>query len=107
MSHTKWNRRPSPRALGAVTGAALLLGGGFAVQAVADSGVKPSPAAPRVATTGDAAPLTASKPAGTPKAVGAGKSADEGKPGTVPVPSVPSIPSVPSLVIQPGSGVQK
>ncbi|MFE5098213.1 hypothetical protein ACFRCI_50485 [Streptomyces sp. NPDC056638] len=109
MSHTKWNRRLSPRALGAVTGAALLLGGGFAVQAVADSGVKPAPAAPKAVTAEDAAPLTASKsvaskPAGTPKAVEAGRSADEGKPGTVPVPSVPS---VPSLVIQPGSAVQK
>ncbi|MFF2964585.1 hypothetical protein ACFVT1_38190 [Streptomyces sp. NPDC057963] len=106
MLHAKWNRRLSPRALGAVTGAALLLGGGFAVQAVADSGVKPAPAAPKAVTAEDAAPLTASKsvaskPAGTPKAVEAGRSADEGKPGTVPVPSVPS------LVIQPGSGVQK
>ncbi|WP_406496469.1 hypothetical protein OG936_20355 [Streptomyces sp. NBC_00846] len=106
MSHAKWNPRLSPRALGAVTGAALLLGGGFAVQAVADSGVKPAPAAPKAVTAGDAAPLTASKsvaskPAGTPKAVEAGRSADAGKPGTVPVPSDAS------LVIQPGSAVRK
>ncbi|MFJ1545171.1 hypothetical protein [Streptomyces sp. NPDC088246] len=108
-SHAKWNHRLRPRVLGAVTGVALLLGGGFAVQAVADSGVKP--AAPKVTTTGDAAPQTASKPvgskpvgskpAGTPKVVEAGKPAGAGKPGTVPVPSDAS------LVIQPGSAVQK
>ncbi|MFE3904017.1 hypothetical protein ACFXPY_27810 [Streptomyces sp. NPDC059153] len=34
MVHAKWNPRLIPRALGAVTGAALLLGGGSAVQAV-------------------------------------------------------------------------
>lgn len=86
------------------TGVALLLGGGFAVQAVADSGVELT--APKATTTGDAAPQTVSKPvgskpAGTPKVVEAGKPADAGKPGTVPVPA-----DAPR-VIQPGSGVQK
>ncbi|MEE1807470.1 hypothetical protein [Streptomyces sp. BE133] len=104
--HAKWNHRLRPRVLGAATGVALLLGGGFAVQAVADSGVKSTPAAPKVTTTGDAAPQTVSKPvdstpAGTPEVVEAGKPADAGKPGTVPVPA-----HAPQ-VIQPGSGVQK
>ncbi|WP_406252538.1 hypothetical protein OH786_14135 [Streptomyces atratus] len=105
-THTKWNHRLRPRVLGTVTGVALLLGGGFAVQAVADSGVKPAPAAPKVTTPGDAAPQTVSKPvgskpAGTPKVVEAGKQADAGKPGTAPVPAEAP------RVIKPGSGAQK
>ncbi|MFI8438848.1 hypothetical protein ACIGJO_34985 [Streptomyces sp. NPDC079020] len=105
-SYTKSHHRLRPRVLGAVTGVALLLGGGFAVQAAADSGVKPAPAAPKVTTTGDAAPQTVSKPvdskpAGTAKAVEAGKPTDEGKPGTAPVPAEAP------RAIQPTGGVQK
>ncbi|MDJ0344447.1 hypothetical protein QMK19_20955 [Streptomyces sp. H10-C2] len=105
--HAKRNYRPRPRVLGTVTGVALLLGGGFAAQAVADSGVRPAPAAPKVATTGDAAPEAASKPGvskptGTPKVVDAGKPADAGKPGAGPAPAENA-----PRVIQPGSGVQK
>ncbi|MDH6130331.1 hypothetical protein [Kitasatospora sp. GP82] len=105
--HAKLNYRPRLRVLGAVTGVALLLGGGFAAQAVADSGVEPAPAAPKVTTTGDAASQAASKPgvstpAGTPKVVETGKPAGAGKPGagTAPAENAPR-------VIQPGSGVQK
>ncbi|WP_116209600.1 hypothetical protein [Streptomyces olivoreticuli] len=100
--HAKWNYRPRPRVLGAVTGVALLLGGGFAAQAVADSSPKPAPAAPKVITTGDAAaPQAASKPdvsksAGTPKVVDAGKPGA----GAAPAENAPR-------VIKPGSGVQK
>ncbi|MFI6728317.1 hypothetical protein NRF20_19395 [Streptomyces sp. R-74717] len=105
-SQAKWNHRLRPQVLGAVTGVALLLGGGFAVQAVADSGVKQAPAAPKVTTTGGAASQTVSKPvdskpAGTAEVVEAGKPADAGEPGTVPVPA-----DAPR-VIQPGSGAQK
>ncbi|MFE4371637.1 hypothetical protein ACFRMN_26005 [Streptomyces sp. NPDC056835] len=68
-SHAKSNLRSRRRGLGAVIGAALLLGGGFATQAVADSGEKKaSPVAPEVVTEG--------KPAGesrAPKAVAEGK----------------------------------
>ncbi|MFE5714306.1 hypothetical protein ACFQ7J_26250 [Streptomyces sp. NPDC056501] len=63
------------RILGAVTGAALLLGGAFAAQAVADSGPKP---APKVVTPGEAAPKPAvPKPAPKPAVV---------KPGPKPAP---------------------
>ncbi|MGW4852267.1 hypothetical protein ACWEPZ_13685, partial [Streptomyces sp. NPDC004288] len=47
-SHARRSLRPRPRLLGAVAGAALLLGGGFAAQAFADAGPKPVPAAPTV-----------------------------------------------------------
>ncbi|WP_344117505.1 hypothetical protein [Streptomyces blastmyceticus] len=100
--HAKWNYRPRPRVLGAVTGVALLLGGGFAAQAVADSSANPAPAAPKVTTTGDAATPQAaskpdvSKPADTPKVVDAGKPGT----GTAPAGNAPR-------VIHPGSGVQK
>lgn len=99
--HAKRNYRPRAQVLGVVTGVALLLGGGFAAQAVADSGVTPSPAAPKVTTTGDAASHAAStpgvsQPAGTPKVVDAGKSGGA----AAPAENAPK-------VIQPGSGVQK
>ncbi|MYS10463.1 polysaccharide deacetylase family protein, partial [Streptomyces sp. SID6041] len=48
-SHAKRTFRARPRILGVVAGAALLLGGGgFAAQALADSGPQPAPAAPKV-----------------------------------------------------------
>ncbi|GGP33398.1 hypothetical protein [Streptomyces melanogenes] len=98
-SHAKRNLRPSPRVLGAVTGVALLLGGGFAAQAVADSGT------PKVTTTGDAAPQAASQPAaskstGTPKVTTADKSAAKPGTGSAPAENAPR-------VIKPGSGAQK
>ncbi|WP_406340583.1 hypothetical protein [Streptomyces sp. NBC_00648] len=110
-SHAKRNYRPRPRVLGAVTGVALLLGGGFAAQAVADSGATPAPAAPKVATTGDTAPQAASQPgvskaAGTPKVTETGKSATAAKPAAKP--GVGSAPAENApRVIQPGSGVRK
>lgn len=104
-SHAKRNYRP--RVLGAVTGVALLLGGGFAAQAVADSGATPAPAAPKVATTGDTAPQAASQPgvskaAGTPTVTEAGKPAAAAKPGAASAPAENA-----PRVIQPGSGVRK
>ncbi len=94
--HAEWNRRPRTRALGVVTGVALLLGGGFAAQAVAD--VKPAPAAPKVtATTGDAA---VSQSAGTPKVADAGKPAAGSATGSGQADNAPK-------VINPGSGVKK
>ncbi|MEU2873253.1 hypothetical protein ABZ769_29305 [Streptomyces olivoreticuli] len=100
--HAKWNYRPHLRVLGAVTGVALLLGGGFAAQAVADSSAKPAPAAPKVTTTGDAAaPQAASKP-GVSKPAGTPKVVDAGKPGA----GATQAENAPR-VIQPGSGVQK
>ncbi|MDV5146297.1 hypothetical protein R1T08_19350 [Streptomyces sp. SBC-4] len=56
------NRNPR-RILGAVAGAALLLGGVFTAQAVADSGATP---APKVVTPGESAPKPAPKPASKP-----------------------------------------
>ncbi|MGE7436110.1 hypothetical protein [Kitasatospora sp. NPDC001175] len=111
-SHAKVNHRPRLRGLGLATGVALLLGGGFAAQAVADTGAKPA-VTPKVTTTGDAAPQTASKPGvsepgGAPKVVDAGKSTgapkvvDAGRTGagSAPAENAPR-------VIQPGSGLQK
>ncbi|KJK59544.1 hypothetical protein [Saccharothrix sp. ST-888] len=105
--HAKSNYRPRPRVLAVATGVALLLGGGFAAQAVAHSGVQPAPAAPKVTTTGDAAPQVVStpdgsKPAGAPKVVEAGRPAEVVKPGagSAPAENAPR-------VIQPGSGVKK
>ncbi|MDH6575012.1 hypothetical protein [Kitasatospora sp. MAP5-34] len=122
--HAKRNFRPRLRVLGTVTGVALLLGGGFAAQAVAD--VKPAPAAPTVTTDGDATPQVASAPgvsapavskpgvsapgvsapAGAAKVVAADKSADKSaavaKPAAAPAPAENA-----PRVINPGSGVQK
>lgn len=53
------NRSPRRRILGAVTGVALLLGGAFAAQAVADSGAKP---APKVVTPTESTPTPVAKP---------------------------------------------
>ncbi|WP_326694156.1 hypothetical protein [Streptomyces sp. NBC_01766] len=82
-SHVKRNYRPRTRVLGAVTGIALLVGGGFAAQAVADSG------SPKVTTTGNSASQSDSKPsvskagdsksAGTPKVVHPGTSGNAPK----------------------------
>ncbi|MGW6236098.1 hypothetical protein [Streptomyces sp. NPDC055094] len=75
-SHAKPNRRSLRRGMGAAIGAALLLGGGFATQAVADSGEKkPSPVAPDVVDGG-----TSAGEAKAPKAV-APKVVAEGEPG--------------------------
>ncbi|MEU0281608.1 hypothetical protein [Streptomyces sp. NPDC006195] len=75
-SHAKPNRRSLRRGMGAAIGAALLLGGGFATQAVADSGEKkPSPVAPDVVDDG-----TSAGEAKAPKAV-APEVVAEGKPG--------------------------
>lgn len=56
------NRNPR-RILGAVAGAALLLGGAFTAQAVADSGAKP---APKVVTPAESAPQSTPQPAPQP-----------------------------------------
>ncbi|MEU8888729.1 hypothetical protein [Streptomyces sp. NPDC048442] len=113
--HTKRNHRTRARVLGAVAGAALLIGGAFATQAFADSGVTPAPAAPKVTTSSApvAAPAPAPAPAApkadsAPKAVEAGKSADAGKPASAgeAVPAPAPAGNAPK-VIKPGSGVQK
>ncbi|WP_411111458.1 hypothetical protein [Streptomyces sp. c-19] len=88
-SHIKRNRRP--RILGVVSGLALLIGGGFAAQAVADSGAKPAPAAPRADTaagpsadsTPAAAPVPATKPTAAP--------APAAEPTAAPVPAAPAV----------------
>ncbi|GAA1374630.1 hypothetical protein [Streptomyces beijiangensis] len=106
--HAKWNQGSRPRVLGAVTGVALLLGGGFAVQAVADSDVKPASTAPKVTTGGDSAPQVTSDSAGSPKVVKPGKAAGAGKAvgagtsgaGSDHAGNAPR-------VISPGTGVQK
>ncbi|MEU5434164.1 hypothetical protein AB0G73_12410 [Streptomyces sp. NPDC020719] len=61
-THAKRNYRPRPKVLGAVTGLAVLLGGGFAAQAaVADSGggkptvTTPGTSTPKLADSGKAA----------------------------------------------------
>ncbi|MFD7090244.1 hypothetical protein ACFV94_20960 [Streptomyces sp. NPDC059896] len=75
-SHAKPNRRSLRRGMGAAIGAALLLGGGFATQAVADSAEKkPSPVAPDVVDGG-----TSAGEAKAPKSV-APEVVAEGKPG--------------------------
>ncbi|WP_329127149.1 hypothetical protein [Streptomyces sp. NBC_01465] len=79
--------------LGAVTGVVLLVGGGFAVQATADSGAKASPAV-------QPAVQPAAKPAapaatGSPKVVEAGTSGTGTGAGNAP------------RVIDPGHGVKK
>ncbi|MBD0745989.1 hypothetical protein [Streptomyces sp. CBMA152] len=86
-THAKRNLRPSPRVLGAVTGLAVLLGGGFAAQAaVADSGGgKPS-----VTTPGTSAPAKTAKTA-TPKVADEGKAQSDNAP----------------KVIKPGNGTTK
>ncbi|MFB7666805.1 hypothetical protein ACFC1R_23120 [Kitasatospora sp. NPDC056138] len=114
--HAKSNYRPRPRVLAVVTGVALLLGGGFAAQAAADSGVKPAPAAPKVTTSGDAAPKVesapgVSTPGGGPKVVepgGGPKVVEPGKPAEVVKPGAGSGPAENApRVIQPGSGGKK
>ncbi|MGW1121592.1 hypothetical protein ACWD5B_31500 [Streptomyces tanashiensis] len=84
-SHARRNHRPRPRLLGVVAGAALLLGGGFAAQAFADSGPKPAPVAPEAAPAAPAAPkaVNAPTPAPAPKVVTAPKPA----PAPVPAPA--------------------
>ncbi|WP_405854251.1 hypothetical protein OG361_16400 [Streptomyces sp. NBC_00090] len=94
------NRHPRRRILGAVTGVALLLGGAFAAQAVADPGAKP---APKVVTpaesAADAAAVTpadtAPKPASKPAVVKPGTDRPEAvKPGvSKPVPATDSVPA--------------
>lgn len=87
------NRNPR-RILGAVAGAALLLGGVFTAQAVADSGATPAPkvvtpaeSGPKVVTPGESAPKPASKPVVVkPGAAGS----DAGKKG---VPTTKSVPA--------------
>ncbi|MEU3479080.1 hypothetical protein ACI2LO_16890 [Streptomyces sp. NPDC033754] len=106
------NRNPR-RILGAVTGAALLLGGAFAAQAVADSGPKP---APKVVTPGDAAAKPASKPASKPAVVKPASKPAVVKP--APKPAVVKPASKPAVakpvpaenaprVIAPGTGAKK
>ncbi|WP_314613294.1 hypothetical protein [Streptomyces stackebrandtii] len=84
------NRNPR-RILGAVAGAALLLGGAFTAQAVADSGAKP---APKVVTPGDAA----AKPAPKPAVV---------KPASKPAVAKPVPAENAPRVIAPGTGAKK
>ncbi|MFD0154237.1 hypothetical protein ACWGQ4_30395 [Streptomyces sp. NPDC055721] len=107
------------RILGAVTGAALLLGGAFAAQAVADSGPKP---APKVVTPGEAAPKPAApKPAPKPAVVKSAApkpavvkpapSPAVGKPAPSPAPQHAVAKPVPAenapRVIAPGTGAGK
>ncbi|MCX5201314.1 hypothetical protein OG897_07580 [Streptomyces sp. NBC_00237] len=95
-----------PRLLGAVAGVALLIGGAFTAQAVADSGPKP---APKVTSTGDAAPAPASAPASTPakggvtgpKVVTPGTPKGVSDPGPAPAGKSGDAPRV----IKPGRGV--
>ncbi|WP_157848149.1 hypothetical protein [Streptomyces exfoliatus] len=91
--------RNSRRVLGAVAGAALLLGGAFTAQAVADSGAKP---APKVVTPAESVPQPATKPVvvkpGTAQP-------DAGKKG---VPATKSVPAENApRVISPGTGAKK
>ncbi|MFI6051456.1 hypothetical protein ACIBCO_15375 [Streptomyces violascens] len=103
-THAKRIHRPGPRVLGAaVTGVALLLGGAFAAQAVADSGAKP--AAPKVATTGDSA-AAVSKSGGSTASDGAAKVAGAGKQAAAAEPAAASADTAPK-VIKPGSGAGK
>ncbi|WP_406505146.1 hypothetical protein [Streptomyces sp. NBC_00212] len=99
-----------PRVLGAaVTGVALLLGGAFAAQAVADSG--PKPAAPKVATSGDSAAAVSksggsaaavSKSGGSAASDGAAKVAGAGKQAAAD--KAAAAPDTAPKVIKPGSG---
>ncbi|MEU7703031.1 hypothetical protein [Streptomyces sp. NPDC039028] len=88
-SHVKRTFRTRPRILGVVAGAALLIGGGgFAAQALADSGPRPAPARPK-ASAPDAAPA-APAPAAPKPAAPATPAAP--KPASKPVPKPVSIP---------------
>ncbi|MEU6976469.1 MULTISPECIES: hypothetical protein [unclassified Streptomyces] len=104
--HSKRNLR-RPRALGLVAGVALLLGGGFAAQAFADSGTKPAPA-PAPATAPDAAPAVstpgAPAPAPAPKVASPAKGA--AAPGSTAAPAPAPADTAPR-VISPGTGVRK
>ncbi|WP_329622986.1 hypothetical protein OG357_23260 [Streptomyces sp. NBC_01255] len=77
------NRNPR-RILGAVAGAALLLGGVFTAQAVADSGATP---APKVVTPGESAPKPASKPVVVKPGTAASDAGTKGVPATKSVPA--------------------
>lgn len=104
-SHAKRNFRPRPRVLGVVTGAALLLGGGFAVQAFADSGPRPAPAAPKVAAPApESAP--APKPVPAVKPVPAPAPAPAVKPAPAPAPA-PAVKPVPAPAPAPVGGVPR
>lgn len=113
--HIKRNFRPRTKAVGAVTGLALLLGGGFATQAFADSEVKPGADRPKVSVPDGSAPGVeqpgSTKPKGDAPRVtdpGSGaKSNSKGKTGAA-TPSVSDKGSdAAPRVIQPGSGAQK
>ncbi|WP_234106245.1 hypothetical protein [Streptomyces venezuelae] len=99
-SHAKRNFRPRPRVLGVVTGAALLLGGGFAVQAFADSGPRPAPkvAAPAPESAPAPKPVPAVKPVPAPAPAPAVK--------PVPAPAPAPVGGVPR-VVRPGTGFGK
>ncbi|RSS51420.1 hypothetical protein [Streptomyces sp. WAC01280] len=92
------NRNPR-RILGAVAGAALLLGGAFTAQAVADSGAKP---APKVVTPADTAPQPASKPAVVKPGAAQPAAGEKGVPTTKSVPAENA-----PRVIAPGTGAKK
>ncbi|MEU2239505.1 hypothetical protein ABZ572_08880 [Streptomyces sp. NPDC018338] len=93
------NRNPR-RILGAVAGAALLLGGAFTAQAVADSGPKP---APKVVTPGDAA----AKPAPKPAVVKPASKPAVVKPASKPAVAKPVPAENAPRVIAPGTGAKK
>ncbi|MFD7118755.1 hypothetical protein ACFWAA_17185 [Streptomyces sp. NPDC059922] len=79
-SHAKPNRRSLRRGMGAAIGAALLLGAGFATQAVADSGEKkPSPVAPDVVDGGTSAGEVKAPKAVAPEVVAEGKPGGEAR----------------------------
>ena len=91
--HAKLSHRPRARVLGAVTGIALVLGGGFAAQAFADA-----PAAPQVTSTGDTTPQVVTPPAAAAQPAGGSQAVTSGGQ-SAPAGNAPK-------VIQPGSAVQ-
>jgi len=103
--HAKRNFRPRARVLGAVTGIALVLGGGFAAQAFADA-----PAAPQVTSTGDAtpqvtSPSAAAQPAGAPQVTSGSSQSAPAQPTVGSAPAGSASAGNAPQVIQPGSAV--
>ncbi|MET9672343.1 hypothetical protein ABZY68_04485 [Streptomyces sp. NPDC006482] len=87
------NRNPR-RVLGAVAGAALLLGGAFTAQAVADSGAKAAVVTPAdsgdraaVVTPAESVPQPASKPVVVKPGTAASDAGEKGVPATKSVPA--------------------
>ncbi|MFB7588317.1 hypothetical protein [Streptomyces sp. NPDC056169] len=105
--------RNSRRVLGAVAGAALLLGGAFTAQAVADSGAKPAPKvvtpadsgakpAPKVVTPADSVPQPATKPVVVKPGTAQPAAGEKGVPATKSVPAENA-----PRVVSPGTGAKK